>query len=159
MGKKTEDPDIIMSAKGVNGTLYLLPGRIRIGRRGVLAFATHGLAGDKEIAIRQISSVQWKKPGLTNGYIQFAFIGGTEGKKAVFQATQDENTIMFNSGQAKAFEAIKKAVEAEIYAPTDPQPVPASSDLDDLEKLADLRDKGIITDEEFAAKKKQLLGI
>jgi len=31
--------------------------------------------------------------------------------------------------------------------------------LDDLEKLADLRNKGIITEEEFAAKKKQILGL
>ena len=31
--------------------------------------------------------------------------------------------------------------------------------LDELEQLASLRDKGIITDEEFEAKKKQLLGL
>lgn len=31
--------------------------------------------------------------------------------------------------------------------------------LDELEKLAGLRDRGIITDEEFEAKKKQLLGL
>ena len=36
---------------------------------------------------------------------------------------------------------------------------PQESNLDELEKLADLRDKGIITDEEFEAKKKQLLGL
>jgi len=33
------------------------------------------------------------------------------------------------------------------------------SNLDELEKLAGLRDKGIITEEEFNAKKKQLLDI
>ena len=31
--------------------------------------------------------------------------------------------------------------------------------LAELEKLADLRDRGIITDEDFEAKKKDLLGI
>lgn len=35
----------------------------------------------------------------------------------------------------------------------------ASSDADELKKFADLRDAGIITDEEFNAKKKQILGI
>lgn len=34
-----------------------------------------------------------------------------------------------------------------------------SSNLDELEKLANLRDKGIITQEEFEAKKKQLLDL
>ena len=34
-----------------------------------------------------------------------------------------------------------------------------NSYLQEIEKIADLRDKGIITDEEFNAKKKDLLGI
>ena len=34
-----------------------------------------------------------------------------------------------------------------------------TSDLDDLEKLSGLKDKGIITEDEFKAKKKQLLGL
>ncbi len=42
-------------------------------------------------------------------------------------------------------------------------PAPAStsggSDLDQLQKLADLHDQGILTDEEFATKKKQILGL
>lgn len=36
---------------------------------------------------------------------------------------------------------------------------PEDSYLDELEQLSDLHDKGIITDEEFEAKKKQLLGL
>jgi hypothetical protein len=38
-------------------------------------------------------------------------------------------------------------------------PAGESSYLDELEKLGDLRDKGIITEDEFEAKKKQLLGL
>ncbi len=34
-----------------------------------------------------------------------------------------------------------------------------SSYLEELEKLGELRDKGLITDEEFEAKKKELLGL
>ena len=34
-----------------------------------------------------------------------------------------------------------------------------SSYIDDLERLAKLRDDGVITDEDFEAKKKQLLGL
>ena len=44
-----------------------------------------------------------------------------------------------------------------------PQAAPASAGgenyLDELERLADLRDRGIITPEDFEAKKKQLLGL
>jgi hypothetical protein len=46
-------------------------------------------------------------------------------------------------------------------SPNAEEPAPAGepSYLDELEKLADLRDKGIITDAEFEAKKKELLGL
>jgi hypothetical protein len=46
-------------------------------------------------------------------------------------------------------------------APSAPYAAPAAEEsyLAELEKLGALRDQGIITEEEFAAKKKQLLGI
>lgn len=42
---------------------------------------------------------------------------------------------------------------------TEGERVAESSYLDELEQLANLRDQGIITEEEFEAKKKQLLGL
>jgi hypothetical protein len=44
---------------------------------------------------------------------------------------------------------------AQPYAPPEPEP----SYLDELERLAELRDRGVITEEEFESKKKQLLGL
>jgi hypothetical protein len=44
----------------------------------------------------------------------------------------------------------------------EPAPAPVASQPDyvsELERLAQLRDQGIITDDEFEAKKKQILGI
>jgi len=45
--------------------------------------------------------------------------------------------------------------------PSTSQPASAGEEsyLEELEKLGELRDKGIITDEEFEAKKKELLGL
>jgi hypothetical protein len=40
-----------------------------------------------------------------------------------------------------------------------PAAAPQESYMQDLEKLAELHERGILTDEEFAAKKKQLLGL
>ena len=53
-------------------------------------------------------------------------------------------------------------VGAEGGSPAASDAAPASSgtgDLDQLEKLADLHAQGILTDEEFAAKKAQILGL
>ncbi|MFC1871377.1 SHOCT domain-containing protein [Chloroflexota bacterium] len=147
-----------IEATGVNGQLALIGEKIRISRKGAMSFLTQGLKGDKEILISQISSIQFKKAGMiTNGYIQFAFVGGLESKGGIFNATQDENTIMFNVKQQPSFERLKTAVDEGIarqhIAPKE------TSSLDDLEKLASLRDRGIITEEEFNAKKRQILGI
>ena len=146
----------VLMAKGVNGQLSVVGNRIKISRRGFMA-AMGGLRtkGDKEILISTISSIQMKKAGLTNGYIQFTFLGGREAKGGVWQATKDENTVVFNGRQQREFEALKERIESIRDAPI---PTP-SSGLDDLERLAELKDRGVITDTEFEAKKRQILGL
>ena len=145
-------------AKGHNGQIELYRNKVCIRRKGVLAFLTQGLKGDKEIMISSISSIQFKKASAwTNGYIQFSFIGGQEAKGGILQATEDENTVMFTTEQQLAFERIKAEVEKRIQAESVPSVPP--SDADEIAKLAGLRDKGILTEDEFQQKKKQILGL
>lgn len=51
------------------------------------------------------------------------------------------------------------AEPAGVAAPAPAPVAPQESYLDELERLADLRDRGIISEEDFEAKKKQLLGL
>jgi len=51
------------------------------------------------------------------------------------------------------------AIEAEAVDASDPSQQAEPDYIAELEKLADLVDKGIITQEEFEAKKKSLLGL
>jgi predicted Zn-dependent peptidase len=149
---------VLMEVHGVNGQIQLLEDRIRISRKGFMGLMTQGLKGDKDILIAHISSIQFKKAGFFwNGYIQFAFLGGQESKSGLFDAVQDENTVVFDTGQQQSFDALKGAIEQKMAALRE-EPKPASN-LDELEKLASLRDKGIITEEEFTAKKRRLLGL
>ena len=149
--------EILKEAKGVNGQLELLENKIKIKRKGLRSLMTQGLKGDKEIIIKQISSIQFKNAGLTNGYIQFAFLGGKEAKGGIVQAIQDENTIMFSKAQQSDFEEIKSLIEKRMAEPEGKGT--SRSEIDDLEKLAELKEKGIISEEEFNAKKKQILGL
>lgn len=67
---------------------------------------------------------------------------------------QDEAAInQYQSGDAAPAAAAPAAPAA--AAPATAQP----DNLDQLKKLAELRDAGIVTEEEFEAKKKQLLGL
>lgn len=146
-------------AKGYNGQLTVRERSILITRKGALAFMTQGLKGDKEIPIEHITSVQLKGAGLTAGYIQFAFMGGTEAKGGVFQAGKDENSISFYKGSQKDFEKAKELIEQRRRVLTAPTTSAAPSAADELTKFSELHKAGILTDDEFAAKKKQLLGL
>jgi histidinol phosphatase-like PHP family hydrolase len=61
------------------------------------------------------------------------------------ELTEDDQAIIADEGSASPADA-PAAPEEESY-------------LDELEKLADLRDKGVISEEDYEAKKKQLLGL
>ncbi len=67
---------------------------------------------------------------------------------------EDKAAVAAQSGDATTASA-PSAPPTQPVAPA----APGEAYLDELEKLAALRDKGIITDEEFENKKKQLLGL
>jgi L-fucose isomerase-like protein len=60
---------------------------------------------------------------------------------------------------ALTYEGDQAPAAAPPPQPATPAPASSESYLDELEKLADLRDRGIISVEDFEAKKKQLLGL
>ena len=147
-----------LKADGVNGQIEIRDNKIIINRRGIMASLAYAFAGEKEILIDNITAIQYKKAGwCTNGYIQFTFKGCLEAKRGIIEATKDENSIVFNSFQEKKFQYIKDEINKRIQSSN--QPVKTISNLDELEKLAHLRDKGIVTEEEFNLKKKELLNI
>jgi hypothetical protein len=74
------------------------------------------------------------------------------------EAMQDLN-IQSQPLTAEDQAALGGAPPAGAPAKQGPAAAPQQSYLQELERLADLRDRGILTDEEFAAKKKQLLGL
>jgi hypothetical protein len=149
----------IVKADGHNGQLEMTKTSVIIKRKGAISFLSQGMKGDKEILISQISSIQFRNAGsLVNGYIQLAFVGGQEAKGGIIEATKDENTVMFLLVQQLEFEAFKQELQERINKSRAGNNKSHSS-LDELEKLASLRDRKIITDEEFETKKRQLLGL
>ena len=145
--------------KGWNGTLVLTDTGVII-KRGVKGFLLGGgsLRGDKTIPYKSIVAVQFKKSGLTTGYIQFTLMGGSEAKKGLFESTKDENSINFQNlgNNNDKFEEAKKIIEERISKDSN---LSEDNFLNDLEKLAALKEKGVVTEEEFQQKKKQILGL
>lgn len=144
---------------GHNGQVQVDDQGITISRKGVLGFLTQGLKGDKRIPFDSITAVQFKSAGmLTNGYIQFTISGGNESRGGVLKATSDENTVMFRAGeQGTAFAQLRTLVEGRIADRRRGNAAPSAAD--EIERFASLRDRGLITTEEYEAKKRVLLGL
>lgn len=106
-----------MEVEGANGQkLILFKHKIVIERRGFHQFILHGLKGDKEIYLKNITGIQFKRSGrFHNGYIQFDFMGGQQGLGGLFEAVGNENSVVFNAKQEKSFEKIKERIEKEIH--------------------------------------------
>ena len=110
--KLADAPHEVLKAKGTNGQLELHEHKVIIRRKGFFAFISHGLSGDKEIMLNSISSIQFKKSGhFTSGFIQFAFVGGVETKKGLWNAGEDENSILFIKESEQDFLQIKDRIE------------------------------------------------
>jgi hypothetical protein len=153
------------TAEGHGGVTVTFDGNfLSINRKGFLARATVG-KGEKRIPLGSITAVQLKPAGaMVNGFIQFTVAGGNEAKSKfgsqTMDAVKDENSVVFTKKQQAAFEALRDDIEQAITArhtPQAPQAAAAPDLMDQLGKLAALRDSGVLTDDEFAAQKARLL--
>ena len=158
---KEGDDRMIMELNGVNGQIELYHDKAIIKRKGFISKLSQGFfKGDKTIYLSQISSIQ-VKPGsmLTNGYIQFSLSGGNESTKGIVKATQDENTVMFAKKDNGLVENMKAEIEQLKNSTQSPgAEMRATSAADEIRKYKQLLDDGIISEDEFNVKKRELLG-
>ncbi|GAA2853266.1 hypothetical protein GCM10010472_08090 [Pseudonocardia halophobica] len=104
-------------------------------------------------------------PGLLRGIARTAIIAGTA--SSVAGRVQRRQARKFADRDAETAAERERAYEAQMepeggYAPPAPPPAPAAAAGPDmitqLKQLAELRDQGVLTDEEFAAQKARILG-
>ena len=153
-----------LKLEGLQGKTAVVDGNnIRIIKKGGVFSAQR----EKAIPIRNISSVEVKKPGtFTSGFIQFSIAGGIARDSSftftggAFDAASDENSVLFiNDQNFQIAVQIKQYIESESASVSAPPQAAVVSAADEIMKLKTLVDAGILTQDEFAAKKKQLLGL
>lgn len=121
-----------------------------------------GTTGGKRIDIDNITSIQFKEPsGALFGFMQFEYPGSIGNKEGVVAAMNDENTIPVSDQNLQLALEIMNYIENRKSELRNPQPVSqvVASAADEIIKFKQLLDAGVITQEEFDAKKKQLLGL
>lgn len=146
-----------MLCKGVFDRLELLDDCVVITRTPVVGFVLFGLVGAKRIPYFSISAIQFKRSGALSGYIQFTIPGGVESTKGLWKASQDENTVVFTNNEV--FEKARDFIENKIAQHRrGGSTIQTSSPAEQLEKLAGLMERGLLTQEEFFVQKQALLG-
>jgi hypothetical protein len=159
-------PEGVFVAPGASGYVTFDGHFVTLSRVG-LSRLTVG-KGDKRIAVTSITGVQLKPAGaLVNGFIQFTIPGGVERRSSfgsqTVKAAEDENSMVFIKTDEAAFLQLRDRVEEAQYnlsrpPGSVPPAVPAGPDImAQLKQLGQLRDAGVLTEEEFASKKAELL--
>ncbi|TPN28361.1 NINE protein [Mesorhizobium sp. B2-3-3] len=147
-------PPVLARATGRTGTIEVTERGVTIIRSGLMGVLVQGFKGTKAIPFGSITAVQFKQPNLfVLGLIQFSILGGVE-RQGLFDSASDENTVTFGQSAQAAFERIKHIVEARI---SNRGSAPSNSFAEEVEKLAGLRDRGVLTAEEFEQRKAAML--
>lgn len=126
-----------------------------------LVFGTSMTQGEKTIYFKDAIGVQYKPSSIADGYIQIETAAG--GVSTSNSQYSGENSIQFsgkkNNEEAEMIVAfIRKQIEDIKNAPVGGI-IQQVSPAEELKKFKNLLDLGVITQEEFDAKKKELLGI
>jgi len=152
---------VVYTMKGVQDLLEVFEDKVTIAPKGVLGFLNKGIKGTKEIPFTSIVAVQFKEAGAVfSGYLQFTIPGGNESRGGILAAAKDENTFMFAYAKNNAMaREIKEYIDAAVRSSRTPQTVaPATNLSDELQKLAKLKEQGVLSEAEFQAVKKRLVG-
>ena len=135
--------------------------KIIIDRKGLLSTISKGLTGKKSIRISEITGTQYKKAGVTIGYLQFIIKGSQEVKGGINVARQDENTICWASKKQNQYaeeiiEYINQFNNNDVST-NSTTIIKNDEEYDKLIKLKELLDNKIIDEEEFKNEKEKIL--
>jgi hypothetical protein len=142
-------------------TLELRGDTITITKRGWANALASGMNGARTIQISTLTAVQMKPAGMMMGYVLFSYAGSKPFMGGMWEATQDPDAFLFGkdlNGQVAEFKA---QVEKKMRESKQPASMPANNSpatlTDELRKLADFKNQGILSQAEFEAAKKKLL--
>lgn len=132
-------------------------------KAGLGSFLTGNISdGEKTIYYMDCIGVQFKKSGLQIGYLQLETASGLMNNRQ--SNFFNENSFTFdttkvsNDKMEEVASYVKKKVEEAKAAKNAPVQA-AISPAEELKKFKELLDMGVISQEEFDAKKKQVLGL
>ncbi|MGW0116927.1 DUF4429 domain-containing protein [Streptomyces sp. NPDC003327] len=134
------------------------------------ASSTKWKAGDQTFPVRELGGVEWRSPDVLDGYLRLVPRGG---EPRAAQPDHDPASVVFGLGYGPVHESLPfaAAVLAAIRGSGDRTPVAVTASTagrgnasldpgavaERIRHLGELHRAGLVTDEEFTAKKAELL--
>lgn len=143
---------------GVVGELDVYEEQIVIKRKGKRAIKIYGVEEERTIPMKLIKGVKFRAwTPMVRGYLQFNIEGNIDTQGGFVAAASDENAIFFTKEGNETAKRIKNYMEEIIAKSLNNDD--ANGSINELKRFKELFDEGIITQEEFEAKKKQILNL
>lgn len=159
---------LVMQVKGNNGRLLIFEDYVFFERKSFLGsmeslFSANknNNVGEKKVEMSKIQGVEWGMASIwKNGYISLSVIGESKNMNGLFGAGKHPTSIVFfpvsNMDAERCVNYLNRRIrETKSYNVGSQKQLSAA---DEIRKYKALLDDGIITEEEFELKKKQLLG-
>jgi hypothetical protein len=146
------DEDVKYFIKSVDGrTLTVFEDRVVLSQKGIMGTLSRGLAGDKTIYYRDITSIQFKEAGWMAGFMEFTFPGSNDRTGGPIRGAAKE----VNNKVLVAKEYIDKRIN-EVKRPQSNNDL-ANSAADELTKIKTLLDNNAINQDEYIKMKEIII--
>lgn len=135
---------------------------LSIQPKGFLGFTREGLKGERKIFYKDITSVQFKASNkLFAGFIEFYFAGSNTHNQGggLISGTDNENRFYFYNKDLQTMIKINEFIEQKIRGTNNNSNSQQSDNISELKNLKLLLDEGLITQEDYDAKKKKILNL
>ena len=155
--------------KGQNGKITLYDDYIELSKKTVGGFISQmGFSGVRKFYFKDIGGIEYKSPTIVaNGYIKVLVAGSDETNAKVgilmssMESAKDQNTIVLRAFTKKTraeMDRFHKLVMDNFSKSRNETSNKNNLSIpDEIKKLSELKEQGILTEEEFQSKKTDLL--
>jgi hypothetical protein len=166
--QQSKEPPILKVPPQLPGTMKLhwrgnemelVGDQVIIRKYNLAATFKYGMIGDRAISIASITAIQVRHADILNpGRIILSYPGSKPFTGGFLETRDDPDIFLFGMELNQQVEDFKNAVESIMRSMRRPAPLPVSTTLpDEIRKLAELKEQGLLSEEEFEAAKKKLL--
>ena len=157
--------------KGYNGVINVFENHLTISREGRIAKMGKHDSGLRTVEFSSIVGIQKEDPTMAvNGYLQIQLLGESFVSLTKFTAASDTNTVLFTYTRRKEhvelyaiLEQVANLTNANIADAQETKDLQESvalgsvSKIDQLSKIAELKNAGLISSEEFENLKNEIM--